>query len=313
MSTINREKIIDEFGHVVVLKGGTSVERDISLLSGEAVYQGLKRLGLRSTVIDVGDDIITELTNAKPDYVFIMLHGKGGEDGVIQGLLEIMKIPYTGSGVLASALAMDKAKSKFIWQKLDLNTADFLLIDEESDWQAVMDQLGVAVVKPVNGGSSIGIEIVKDAGALKQQYEIAIKYDSEVMAEKYIAGREFSIGVLQNQLLPTIQLETKREFFDYEAKYVDVDTRYICPPELSEEKQSEIGILARAAYESLGCEGLTRVDVIQDKNQVFYLLELNTVPGMTEHSFVPMAAKQMGIDFDELLLQILDAELEPSR
>jgi len=309
MRTINREKIVSAAGHVVVLKGGDSAEREISLISGDAVFKGLQRLGVRSTAIDVGENIISELEQAKPDLVFIMLHGKGGEDGVIQGMLEIMKLPYTGSGVLASALAMDKAKSKLIWQKLNLNTADFMMLDKDTNWQAVIDRFGETAVKPVNGGSSLGIALVKDAESLKREYENAMTFDSAVMAEKCIRGREFSVGVLQEQLLPTIQLETNRQFFDYDAKYVDENTRYICPPELSEEKQCELDNLVRAAYDSLGCEGLARVDLMQDKDEVFYLLEVNTVPGMTSHSFVPMAAQKVGIEFDELLLQILDAEL----
>ncbi len=309
MRTINREKIVSAAGHVVVLKGGDSAEREISLISGDAVFKGLQRLGVRSTAIDVGENIISELEQAKPDLVFIMLHGKGGEDGVIQGMLEIMKLPYTGSGVLASALAMDKAKSKLIWQKLNLNTADFMLLDKDTNWQAVIDRFGETAVKPVNGGSSLGIALVKDADSLKREYENAICFDSQVMAEKCIQGKEFSVGVLQEQLLPIIQLETDRQFFDYDAKYVDEDTRYICPPELSEEKQLEIEDLVRAAYDCLGCEGLARVDLMQDKSEVFYLLEVNTVPGMTSHSFIPMAAQKVGLDFDELLLRILDAEL----
>ena len=179
MRTINREKIVSAAGHVVVLKGGDSAEREISLISGDAVFKGLQRLGVRSTAIDVGENIISELEQAKPDLVFIMLHGKGGEDGVIQGMLEIMKLPYTGSGVLASALAMDKAKSKLIWQKLNLNTADFMLLDKDSNWQAVIDRFGETAVKPVNGGSSLGIALVKDADSLKREYENAMCFDSQ--------------------------------------------------------------------------------------------------------------------------------------
>lgn len=309
MRTINREKILNRLGHVVVLKGGHSTEREISLLSGEAVYQGLLRLGVNASVIDVNDNIIDELRAARPDFVFNMLHGEGGEDGVIQGMLEIMRLPYSGSGVLASALAMDKVKSKLLWQRLGLKTAEFVFLDAAMDWQAVIDQLGTAVVKPVNGGSSIGIAIVSNAQELKSAYESASLDGSEVMAEHYIAGNEFSVGVLQEELFPIIQLRTKRKFFDYEAKYVATDNEYICPPELRDEKQQELLALVAAAYSSLDCSGLARVDVMQDANEEFNLLEVNTIPGMTEHSFVPMAAKSIGIDFDELLLRILDAEL----
>ena len=308
MRTINKEEILSNLGHVVVLKGGTSAEREISLISGSAVFNGLQRLGVESSVIDVGETIIGDLQDASPDQVFNMLHGQGGEDGVIQGMLDVMGISYTGSGVLASALAMDKVKSKLLWQQLGLRTPDFLILDEETDWQGVIDRLERVVVKPVNGGSSLGISIVDNTKDLQQEYLSALEFDSQVMAEKCIKGKEFSTGVLEDQMFPTIQLETNREFFDFDAKYKDGNTRIICPPRLSEEKLSELEKLIRDAYESLGCTGLARVDLMQDEDGDFYLLELNTAPGMTEHSFVPMAANQIGIDFDELLLHILAAE-----
>lgn len=309
MRTIDKEKIIANCGHVVVLKGGTSVEREISLLSGDAVYQGLVRLGLNVSVLDVGDDVVADLARLKPDLAMLMLHGQGGEDGTMQGLLEILKIPYTGSGVLSSALAMDKVKSKLIWQRLGLATADFEMLDETTDWQATIDNFGAVVVKPVSGGSSLGISIVRDAEALQTKFELASEFDSEVMAEKCIIGREFSVGVIADQLLPAVQLSTKREFFDFDAKYVDEDTEIICPAELNEDEVRQLNDLVRAAYSSLDCEGLARVDVMQDNEGTFYLLELNTIPGMTNHSFVPMAAKKSGIGFDELLLNILEIEL----
>ncbi len=310
MSTINRDKIAADIGRIAVLMGGMSSEREISLLSGTAVHEGLQRLGFEVSAIDVGEDIIDRLQQVKPDFIFNMLHGKGGEDGVIQGLLDIMQLPYTGSGVLASALAMDKVKSKLIWQRLGLNTADFMLLQEDTDWSAAIGDLGVAVVKPVSGGSSLGIEIVEDVAGLKKQFELAKQYDSEVMAEKYINGSEFSVGVLHGELLPPIELRTKRNFFTYDAKYVDEDTEYICPPELPDEQLALLDDLVLRAYESLGCAGLARVDVMQDSEGKFYLLELNTVPGMTSHSFIPMAAKKAGKSFDELLLQIMQKELE---
>jgi D-alanine-D-alanine ligase len=309
MRTINREEIVTNAGHVVVLKGGNSAERDISLLSGEAVFDGLQRLGIKSTVIDVDENIMARLDETRPDLVFIMLHGKGGEDGVIQGFLETINYAYTGSNVLSSALAMDKIKSKLIWQKLGLNTADFLQLHPESDWGSIIGQLGTVVVKPVNGGSSLGIAIVNDAVALQKQYKIAAEYDSSVMAEKYIEGKEFSIGVLGQHLLPAIELETIREFFDFNAKYVDENTQIICPAKLPEHKLRELNELARRAYESLDCAGLARVDLMQDQHESFFLLEVNTVPGMTSHSFIPIAANQVGINFDELLLRVLDEEI----
>ncbi|GJM12451.1 MAG: D-alanine--D-alanine ligase B [Pseudohongiella sp.] len=308
MRTINKEKIIASCGHVVVLKGGDSAEREISLLSGDEVYRGLLRLGVQVSVLDVGETLVADLEKLQPDLAMIMLHGQVGEDGTIQGLLEILKIPYTGSGVLASALAMDKVKSKLIWQRLGLNTADFVMLDEATDWQAVIDKFEVAVVKPVSGGSSLGIALVKDAAGLRQQFEIAGKFDSEVMAEKCVFGREFSVGVLGEQMLPAVELSTKRDFFDFDAKYVDEDTEIICPAPLSEEKSKELSELVRAAYASLDCEGLARVDVMQDQAGKFYLLEINTIPGMTDHSFVPVAAKKSGIEFDDLLLMVLELE-----
>ncbi len=312
MKTTNREKIVASCGHVVVLKGGDSAEREISLRSGESVYQGLLRLGVNASVLDVSDSVVSDLAELRPDLAFVMLHGQGGEDGTIQGLLEILKIPYTGSGVLASALAMDKVKSKMIWQRLGLNTADFVMLDDTTDWKAIIQKLEVAVVKPVNGGSSLGIAIVKDADSLRRQHKIASKFDSEVMAEKCVIGKEYSVAVVQDQLLPAVQLNTKKEFFDFDAKYVDEDSEVVCPADLGEVKVIELNRLVRAAYESLGCKGLARVDVMQDENELFYLLELNTIPGMTDHSFVPVAANQSGIGFEELLLQILELEQAPN-
>ncbi len=309
MRTINRDEILEKLGHVCVLNGGLSAEREISLISGQAVFKGLQRLGVNSTLVDVGADIVHQLSAVKPDLVLNMLHGQGGEDGVIQGFLETLGLPYTGSGVLASALAMDKIQSKLIWRQHGLRTAGFIELTESTDWQSVIEQLKKVVVKPVNGGSSIGIAIVEDADSLKEQYQISRELDARVMAEQFIDGLEFSVPIIQDQIFPTVQLETRKQFFDYEAKYIDEDTKIICPPALEEKQQQEINELVLAAFQSLGCKGLARVDVMQDSEGNFYLLELNTIPGMTEHSFVPMSAKEAGIDFDELLLRILDVEL----
>ena len=309
MRTINKEETLAKLGHVVVLKGGKSSEREISLISGQAVSDSLRRMGVNLTEIDVGDDVVERLQEASPDLVVNMLHGKGGEDGAMQGLLEIMGIPYTGSGVLASALAMDKARSKQIWAQLGLSTAEFHLLHDDSDWSSIIATLGKVVVKPVNGGSSLGIAIVDDVKSLRQQYRDAQKIDMQVMAEQYIAGKEFSTPVLDGEIFPTIQMETTRDFFDYEAKYVDEGTQIICPPEISKEELEELEMLVGCAYESLGCSGLARIDVLQDENGKFFLLELNTIPGMTTHSFVPMSAKRIDVDFDELVLRILDCEL----
>ncbi len=301
-----------KLGRVALLKGGKSSEREISLLSGQAVAESLRRMGVNLTEIDVDDEVVTRLLEIKPDLVVNMLHGKGGEDGAMQGLLEIMGLPYTGSGVLASALAMDKVKTKQVWSQLGLSTADFYLLNNESDWQSIISDLGKAVVKPVSGGSSLGISIVDDATALRQQYRDAQKIDQQVMAERYIAGREFSTPILDGEIFPTIQMETSRAFFDFEAKYIAEDTHVICPPEVSTEELEELEMLVGCAYESLGCSGLARIDVLQDENGKFFLLELNTIPGMTTHSFVPMSAQRAEIDFDELVLRILECELNVS-
>lgn len=310
MKPINKEKILAKLGHIVVLKGGTSAEREISLKSGSAVFNGLQRLGVNVSVIDVGSDLVDQLREANPDLVVIMLHGKDGEDGVTQGLMEIMDLPYTGSGVLASAIAMDKVKSKLIWQRLGLNTAEFEFISADTNWEELVDKFGSVVVKPVNGGSSLGIAIVNNAFDLERRFYEALAFDSAVIAEKFIHGAEYSTGVLGDQLFPTVQLETPRDFFDYDAKYKDKDTRIICPPKLSPEKLFELEKLIKDAYDSIGCSGLARIDVMQEGDGEFYLLELNTIPGMTENSFVPVAARKVGIDFDELLLRILDYETE---
>lgn len=309
MRTINREQILSKLNRVVVLLGGQSPEREISLLSGQAVVEGLRRLGLDTTAIDVGDDVIQQLQASKPDLVVNMLHGQGGEDGVIQGLLEMMKLPYTGSGVLASALAMDKSKSKQIWMQQSLPTAPYRTLTENCNWSEIIAEFETVVVKPVSGGSSLGISIVNNAKSLQEEFQKAQQFDQHVMAEKYIEGREFSTGIIGEELLPTILLETSREFFDYEAKYVDESTRIMCPLDLPQDVQERIDFLVRSAYSSLGCKGLARVDFMEDANGEFYLLELNTVPGMTSHSFVPTSAKRVGIDFDELLLRMLEVEV----
>jgi len=309
MRTINRERILAKAGHVVVLMGGDSPEREISLLSGKAVCESLEKLGVRFDALDVGKDVVERLRELNPDIALNMLHGQGGEDGVIQGMLEMLGIPYTGSGVLASALAMDKVKSKLLWRQAGLNTADFVLLQEDTDWESVINQFGRVVVKPVSGGSSLGISIVDNASALQTEFATARKFDQHVMAERYIKGPEYSTGVIGEELFPTILLETDRQFFDYEAKYFDSATRIICPVEMESEALARLENLVREAYSCLGCKGLARVDVMQDEAGAFFLLELNTVPGMTSHSFVPTAASKVGISFEELVLRILEAEL----
>jgi len=309
MRTINREQVLAKVGHVVLLMGGASPEREISLLSGQAVANSLSALGIRTTVIDVGKNIVDELLTAAPDLVVNMLHGQGGEDGVMQGCLDLLQIPYTGSGVLASALAMDKVKSKQIWRQMGLATAPFIKLTDDSDWEGIIVSFDRVVVKPIYGGSSLGIAIVDSAASLERAYEEACEFKQGVMAEKYLDGPEYSTGVLCDELLPTILLETDREFFDFTAKYVDEGTRIVCPAPLSSERMEIAESLVKSAYSALDCSGLARVDFMADAAGEFFLLEVNTVPGMTSHSFVPISAARVGIDFDELIVRILDGKL----
>lgn len=304
----SKQELIAKAGRIAVLMGGNSAEREISLLSGGQVLAGLKSAGMNVIGIDAGEDLLDKLLSEKPDRVFNLLHGRGGEDGTVQGLLSFMGIPFTGSGVLGSALSMDKLKTKLIWQQLGLATADFEILEARSEWQKVLDRLGTVVVKPANEGSSIGMSIANTASELEDAFAHAVRYDQVVLAERYIAGEEYSVSILQQVTLPAIQLKTDREFYDYDAKYVVSDTQYICPVDLAQEDLSQLNSLALSAFNSLGCDGWGRVDVMRDSNGMFYLLEVNTVPGMTDHSLVPMAAKQAGISFEDLLLQILFAK-----
>lgn len=313
MSRRNMPESIARLGKIAVLMGGDSSEREISLLSGNAAWNSLQRLGLPAVAIDAGRDVAQRLDAEEADFVVIMLHGRGGEDGAMQGLLELLGLPYSGSGVLASALAMDKIKSKLIWRQLGHPTPEFLQLDADTDWDAAISRLGPAVVKPVAGGSSLGVDIAHTAAELERQYFTAAAFDSPVMAEKYIQGREFSVGVLQDELLPAVELRTQRKFFDYRAKYEDQETEYLCPPEIPDEKREELLMVAHAAYHALGCRGLARVDLMQDREGAFHLLEVNTVPGMTGHSIIPMAASRLGRSYDDLMVQILECEAESPR
>ena len=310
MKPINKKDLLAKIGHVVVLRGGVSSEREISLASGAAVFAGLQRLGAQVSEIDVTHDVIERLVELKPDLAFIALHGQNGEDGVIQGLLEVMGISYTGSGVLSSALAMNKIVSKQVWRQRELKTPDYELLNAHSDWEKVIEKLHKVVVKPVSGGSSLGISMTRSSTELKSYYEEALDYGSEVFAEQCIEGVEFSTGVLGDEIFPTLQLETSRQFFDYEAKYIDSNTKIICPPKLSGNELDELEDLVSQAYKSLKCKGLARVDVMRESGGDFYLLELNTIPGLTEHSFVPSAMKAVGVDYDDMLLKILQNEMD---
>lgn len=294
-----------DYGRVAVVMGGRSSERDISLISGKAVLESLQRSGVHAFGIDADHTVLDQLRLERADRVFIMLHGRDGEDGKLQGALEWLGLPYTGSGVLASALAMDKVRSKLLWQRLGLGTADFVELTADTDFAAVLQQLGPCFVKPVNEGSSMGIGGAETAAQLQTAWEKASQYDSAVIAERWIRGREFTVAILEDRVLPVVEMESDNPFYDFDAKYISNDTRYHCPAALSPDDTEEVQKLAYDAYQSVGCTGWGRVDVMQDRGGRFWLLEVNTAPGMTSHSLVPMAAKAAGMDFDELVLRIL--------
>jgi D-alanine-D-alanine ligase len=295
------------FGKVAVLMGGPSAEREVSLKSGNAVLAALKRQGVDAHGIDADKSTLRHLQDEKFDRVFIALHGRWGEDGVIQGALEVLDMPYTGSGVLGSALAMDKLRSKYLWSASGVPTPEYVVIDSAADLGRVAAKLGLPVfIKPVREGSSLGISKAKTENELKAAWEMAAKYDDKVVAERFIDGAELTCAIIGDRALPLIRIETDREFYDYEAKYILDSTRYFCPCGLPAAREREIQDLARRAFETLACSGWGRVDFMLDKAGRAYTLEVNTVPGMTDHSLVPKAAKQAGLDFDELVLRILE-------
>ena len=302
---------VSAFGRVAVLFGGKSAEREVSLKSGNAVLQALLAAGVNAFGIDVGDDLLQRLTAEKIDRAFIVLHGRGGEDGSMQGLLECAGIPYTGSGILASALAMDKLRTKRVWLSLGLPTPAHAALVSEADCHAAAAELGFPLfVKPAHEGSSIGMAKVNDVDALITAWKDASRYDSQVLVEQMIAGPEFTIAMLRGQVLPPIALGTPHSFYDYDAKYLANDTQYRIPCGLSAEKEAELKDLTARACEAVGTQGWARADVMQDADGKFWLLEVNTVPGMTDHSLVPMAARAAGLDFQQLVLAILADSLE---
>lgn len=300
-----------EYGKVAVLMGGLSAERPISLESGQAVFAALKNKGVDAHVIDVQRDVLKKLEQGNFDRVFIALHGRGGEDGQIQGALETMQLPYTGSGVLGSALAMDKCRTKKIWQSYELPTPAFVELSESTDWKTVCDKLGLPLmVKPVHEGSSFGASKVKRSEDLETAWRNAYKYDKRVMAECWITGNEYTVPLLAGRALPVIRLVTPREFYDYEAKYESETTQYICPCGLDAEQEKALGQLALSAFDALGAGGWGRIDLLIDKQGQPWLIEANTIPGMTSHSLVPMAARQAGMSFDDLVIEILNSTMQ---
>ena len=297
---------VTQFGKVAVLMGGESAERKISLLSGNAVLTALKNNGVDAHGIDVGENVVNDLADGNFQRVFIVLHGRGGEDGTIQGLLEIMKMPYTGSGVMASSLAMDKLKTKLIWLASGLPTPDFCILDSEESCERALGQLGLPIiVKPVLEGSSIGMSKVEKGEELVAAWKKAQQCGGTVIAEQWIEGPEYTAAFLDDQVLPMIKLETPHQFYDYNAKYEANDTQYICPCGLSTEEEEQLAGLMRQAFTSVNARAWGRVDFMIDAQNKPWLIEVNTVPGMTNHSLVPMAAKEAGISFDNLVMRVL--------
>jgi D-alanine-D-alanine ligase len=295
------------FGKVAVLMGGRSAEREISLMSGRGVLKALRAKGVDAHAFDPAKRPLGDLKRGKFARCFVALHGRGGEDGTLQGALELLGIPYTGSGVLASALAMDKVRTKQLWAAEGLPTAPHALLQKNSDFRAVVKRLGLPLfVKPASEGSSVGMSKVKAAGALKQAWRKAARLDPVVIAEKFIDGPELTAGVLGDRVLPLIRIETPREFYDYQAKYFTDDTRYLIPSGLPLKKERQIQDLCLRAFRALGCRGWGRVDLMLDRRGRPYLLEINTSPGMTSHSLVPMAAKAVGISYEDLCVKVLE-------
>ena len=301
---------LNQFGRVAVLYGGTSSEREISLLTGAAIIQALELLGVETVPIDIKENTLDAIAKANVDRAFIALHGPGGEDGTLQGALEYLQIPYTGSGVMASALAMDKLRCKQLWKGIGLATTDFAALNQATDWQATIDQLGGSVVvKPACEGSSVGMSIAKSAQQLKQAWQLAAQYDAKVLAEPQLTGEEYTVAILDGKALPSIRIQANATFYDYEAKYHSDKTEYFCPSGLDAEREKELAQLSIDAFNSIDGRGWGRVDVMTDQSDKFNLLEVNTVPGMTSHSLVPMAGLAAGLQFEDVVLAILEGSL----
>ncbi|MFN3918789.1 MAG: D-alanine--D-alanine ligase [Methylohalobius sp.] len=301
----------EHFGRVAVAMGGSSAEREISLISGQQVWSALKRMGVDAVAVDIGSRPLEALWGQGFDRVFNIVHGRGGEDGVLQGVLEAMGLPYTGSGVLGSALSMDKLAAKLCWRGAGLPTPDWMVLETQEDLERCAASLGFPVmVKPALEGSSLGTNRAGDPKELSWAWREAKRYRCPVFAERWIEGSEYTAALLQDQVLPLIRLETPRAFYDFEAKYRADTTRYLCPCGLPEEEEQHLQELARRACEVLTVSGWGRVDLFLDRQGSPWLIEVNTVPGMTDHSLVPMAARAAGIEFDELVWRILETSVE---
>ena len=299
-----------DFGKVAVLMGGRSAERAVSLKSGQTVLKALRERGVDAHAIDVGEDLLERLSLGGFDRAFIALHGRGGEDGVIQGALETLGMPYTGSGVPGSALSMDKYRCKLIWRALGVPTPASVLIREEMQLQQA-ELLGFPLmIKPSHEGSSVGMAKVDTREALRSCWLAAVEYDNNVLAEQWIMGAEYTAAILKGKVLPLIRLETPHRFYDYEAKYVADTTQYHCPCGLNENEEMKLAELALNAFEAVEAVGWGRVDILTDEAGGPWVIEVNTVPGMTDHSLVPMAAQAAGIDLTELVWRVLETSLE---
>lgn len=300
----------EDFGNVAVLMGGNSAEREISLVTGNNILNALKRNNINAVGLDVQDDVVEKLLQLKPDRAFIALHGPGGEDGSIQGLLNYLKIPYTGSDVSACAVTLEKTFTKLIWETLGVPTLPFRLVNDIEAAIDAMEYFKLPIcVKPTNDGSSVGVTKVSEPDQLPEAFKKAAEYNKRVMIEPWIDGTEYTVGILGNTPLPVIEIRTPRTFYDFEAKYNEETTLYLCPCELSAEKENELRYLALRAFQVLGCSGWGRVDLVANTAGDYFFLEVNTVPGMTDHSLVPKAAEVMGINFDRLVLEILSYTL----
>ena len=296
-----------EFGRVAVLLGGDSSEREISLLTGNAVLAALARRGVEAVACDPREQSLRELLEQRFDRVWLALHGPGGEDGTVQGALEYLGIPYTGSGVAGSAMAMDKLRTKRLAQAIGVASPDALELRGPQDFELALERLPLPlIVKPASQGSSVGMTKVESVEALGAAYAAAAAVDRSVFVERWVSGREYTVAILQGEALPSIRIETPKGFYDYEAKYFRDDTRYLCPSGLSQPAEQHLASLALAAFAAVGGEGWGRADFMMDATGRPLLLEVNTVPGMTGHSLVPMAARAAGIDFDELVWRVLE-------
>lgn len=300
-----------QFGKVAVLLGGSSAEREVSLKSGAAVHSALVESGIDAHLFDPASRPLHELLEGKYDRVFIALHGRGGEDGTLQGALEFMGLPYTGSSVLGSALAMDKIRCKHLFQVAGLRTAPYAVVDKKAgyDCDAIMAELSHVMVKPSHEGSSIGMAEAHNAQELETALQAAFKFDDQVLVEQWISGREFTVSILADKALPVIEMRTPTGFYDYQAKYQSSTTEYYCPADLTAEQTSQLQDMAEKAFNLVGAQGWGRVDAMQGADGEFYLLEVNTVPGMTEKSLVPMAAKATEVSFAQLVIKILEQTL----